>query len=102
MKRLTRMTGNNYALDTNIVIDLFKGDEQVVESFNKARLVYLPLPTVAELYFGAENSKRKQHHIKQIEKLLELTVLLNTKTDIKIIRQNQNRVKKKRNTHSRK
>ncbi len=74
-----KTTGSNvYALDTNIVIDLFKGRRDIADKINAAQQVYLPVPTLAELYLGAENSLRKTHHLKQIEALLKLTHVLNT------------------------
>ena len=72
-------TGNKgYLLDTNIVIDLFKGQRNIADKINESGKVYLPIPTLAELYLGAENSGRKTHHFKQINTLLDITQLLNT------------------------
>lgn len=72
-------TGNReYALDTNIIIDLFKGNREIADKINQAKNIYLPIPALGELYLGAENSIRKQHHLQQINRLLELVQLLNT------------------------
>lgn len=50
------MTGNRFVLDTNIVIDLFKGDRKIADQINQAEAILLPVPVLAELYFGAEKS----------------------------------------------
>lgn len=75
---MKRTGSNTFALDTNIVIDLFKGQRDIADKINAAQQVYLPIPTLAELYLGAENSLRKAHHVKQIEALLKITRVLNT------------------------
>lgn len=69
---------STYALDTNIVIDLFKGRRDIADKIDAAQKVYLPIPTLAELYLGAENSLRKAHHLEQISAFLKLTEVLNT------------------------
>jgi tRNA(fMet)-specific endonuclease VapC len=72
-------TGNKeYVLDTNIIIDLFKGNRAIAEKIDQAKNIYLPIPALGELYLGAENSERKQHHLQQIKTLLQLVQVLNT------------------------
>ena len=38
---------STYALDTNIVIDLFKGRRDIADKIDAAQKVYLPIPTHA-------------------------------------------------------
>lgn len=72
-------TGNKeYALDTNIIIDLFKGNREIADKIDQAKNIYLPIPALGELYLGAESSDRKQHHLQQIKTLLRLVQILNT------------------------
>ena len=72
-------TGNEeYALDTNIIIDLFKGKRAIADKIDQAKNIYLPIPVLGELYLGVENSDRKQHHQQQINMLLQLVQVLNT------------------------
>ncbi|MDH5400271.1 MAG: type II toxin-antitoxin system VapC family toxin [Cyclobacteriaceae bacterium] len=72
-------TGNNgYLLDTNIVIDLFKGQRDIADKINESGNVYLPIPTLGELYLGAENSGRRTHHFRQIDALLQIIEIINT------------------------
>ncbi len=74
-----KKTGNKtYLLDTNIVINLLKGQKKIADEISKAQAIYLPVPALGELYFGAENSIRKEYHIKQINSFLKIGILLNT------------------------
>jgi tRNA(fMet)-specific endonuclease VapC len=60
------MTGNNILADTNIFIDLMKGDiaiAQKLESFNE---VYLSPIVLSELYFGAYRSANPTRHLAKI------------------------------------
>lgn len=73
------MTGNKeYALDTNVIIDLFKGNREIADKIDLAKKVFLPIPALGELYLGAESSGRKSDHLKQISTLLKLVQILNT------------------------
>ena len=79
-------TGNNsFQLDTNIVIDLFRGKLEIAEEINKADIVYLPIFALGELYFGAENSGRSLHQKGFIDKFLEISSILNTSDQTALI-----------------
>ena len=69
------MSGN--VLDTNIIIDLFRGDEKT-----KAFLIdfdfEIPLIVIGELFYGAENSSKKEKHFEQINKFIEEVSIINT------------------------
>lgn len=72
-------TGNKiYLLDTNVVIDLMKGQQNIADEISKSKQVFLPVFALGELYLGAESSKRKQHHIDQIHSFLKIITVLNT------------------------
>ena len=45
--------------DTNIVIRLFKNDSLVIQKLASNISVYLTVPVIAELLYGAENSARR-------------------------------------------
>lgn len=73
------MTGNNsFLLDTNVVIDLFRGKREIAIEIDKANIIYLPIFALGELYFGAENSDRSFHQMAFIKKFLDLSYILNT------------------------
>ncbi|EHQ25086.1 type II toxin-antitoxin system VapC family toxin [Mucilaginibacter paludis] len=65
------MTGNNL-LDTNIVIELFKGDVAItafLESLEDD--INIPFAVLGELYLGAYRSANPNKHIKQINAFLK-------------------------------
>jgi len=65
------MTGNNL-LDTNIVIELFKGNTIItafLESLDEG--INIPFDVLGELYLGAYRSANPKKHIKQINSFLE-------------------------------
>lgn len=43
------MTGSNVLLDTNIVIELFKGDQEILAFLNEQQNVFIPAAVLAEL-----------------------------------------------------
>ena len=49
----------NYLLDSNIVIDIFRGDPEIISRVRKINVVYVPVIVVGELYFGAYKSKER-------------------------------------------
>ena len=61
------MTGNNILLDTNIVIELFKGNAAVTAFLETQQTVDIPFAVLGELYLGAYRSANPKKHIKQIE-----------------------------------
>ena len=50
------MTGNNILLDTNIVIELFKGNPSVAAFLEAKKFVDIPFAVLGELYLGAYRS----------------------------------------------
>jgi tRNA(fMet)-specific endonuclease VapC len=70
------MTGNSVLLDTNIVIDLFKGDKKIFSFLDKQQTVYTATAVLGELYLGAYRSTQEQRHLREIKDfLLRCTVL---------------------------
>ena len=64
------MTGNSILLDTNIVIELFKGNPTVTASMETQKSVNIPFAVLGELYLGAYRSSNPKKHIKQINDFL--------------------------------
>ena len=60
---LTLMSGN-YLVDTNVIILLLRGDARAVELFNQADNIFVPSIVAGELFYGAQNSSRKQENRK--------------------------------------
>ena len=47
------MTGNRFALDTNIVSAWLKGEGLIADKIDAAESVFLPIIVIGELYYGA-------------------------------------------------
>lgn len=64
---------NKYLLDTNIVIDLFRGENEAVEVINKigGERIFLSAVAVAEYYVGIYRSSNRQEQIKIFENFIK-------------------------------
>lgn len=60
------MTGNSVIADTNIFIDLMKGNTAIAEKLESFNEVHLSPVVLAELYFGAYRSATPEKHISKI------------------------------------
>jgi tRNA(fMet)-specific endonuclease VapC len=60
------MTGSDILLDTNIVIELFKGNTAVTAHFEIYQSANIPFAVLGELYLGAYRSSNPIKHIKQV------------------------------------
>jgi tRNA(fMet)-specific endonuclease VapC len=61
------MTGNNIVADTNIFIDLMKGNEAIAKKLESFDEVYLSPVMLAELYFGAYRSANPEKHLRNMD-----------------------------------
>jgi tRNA(fMet)-specific endonuclease VapC len=75
------MIGNNYLLDTNIVIEIFNGNKKYADKINKLQAFYLPSIVVGELYTGVNRVSNKAKHLKKLNLFLELCTVLNVDVD---------------------
>ncbi len=86
----------NYLLDTNICVHFFRGKFGVTERFQAVKAVNCAISeiTLAELVFGAENSKnpRKNHQV--IEQFIELVTVLPIYDSIMIYGKEKARMRK--------
>ncbi len=62
------MSGNLFLLDTNIVVDFFKGDPAIANSLASSEL-FIPSIVVGELYFGAYASGIKHSREKRLKEI---------------------------------
>lgn len=65
------MTGSSFILDTNILIEIFNGNNRFIDRIRKYNLVYVPLIALGELYAGAYQSNRKEIRLKEIEEIFQ-------------------------------
>jgi len=66
------MTGNKLVIDTNIVIELFKGNKKVLSVLDNHEVIYLPITVLGELYLGAYRSLNIQKKIGRNKEFLEI------------------------------
>lgn len=64
------------ALDTNIAIAVLNGEMRVAEKLQNAGRIFLPLPVVGELFFGALNSQRAEANLSRIQQLIQQSTIL--------------------------
>ena len=64
------MSGKNYLLDTNILIGLFANESSIVEKI-KSNPTGISIPSIVlgELFYGAEQSTKKEENRKKIDAL---------------------------------
>lgn len=74
-EKLMRMNGD-YLLDSNIVVDLFKGDSQAIARINQIKEIKIPVIVLGELYFGANKSNQTQRRLQEVEQLGNLATIL--------------------------
>lgn len=68
------MSGN--LLDTNIIIDWFRGDTDTQLYLNTIDFE-IPVIVIGELFYGAENSSNKEKHSEQIKKFSKEFTIIN-------------------------
>jgi len=56
------LMNGKYLVDTNVIIQLLRSDERCIEFFNQADSIYIPVIVAGELFYGAQNSTRKQEN----------------------------------------
>ena len=64
------MTGNNILLDTNIVIELFKGNLSFKAPHRAHQAINIPFAVLGELYLGVYRSSNHKKHTKQLSDFL--------------------------------
>ena len=57
------MIGNNVLLDTSIVIELFKGNNDVLSFLERQQTVFIATAVLGELYLGAYRSANEKKHL---------------------------------------
>lgn len=70
------MTGR-ISLDSNIVIRYFKNDPAVTKFFSASSVVFLTVPVIAELLYGAENSEHIENNLRSYNEFIDLCEVLN-------------------------
>lgn len=74
-EKLIGMNGD-YLLDSNIVIDIFRGDPTTIARVKKIKTIYVPVIVIGELYYGANKSAQTPKRILEIEQLERSVIIL--------------------------
>lgn len=77
-----KVSGREYLIDTNIVVDFFKGDSNIIKQLS-VREIFVPSIVVGELYFGAYASSFVDS---QTKRLSEIAYFVEKYTVLKISR----------------
>jgi len=72
------MTGNKLILDTNIVIELFRGNKKVLSVLGNYDVIYLPITVLGELYLGAYRSLNIQKKLDEIKNFVKFCSILDS------------------------
>ncbi len=64
------------ALDTNAAIAVLNGETAVISKLKNVIQVFLPLPVVGELMYGALNSQHAEANLSRIEQLIQRSTVL--------------------------
>jgi tRNA(fMet)-specific endonuclease VapC len=67
-----------YLLDTNVIIDLFNGDNAVLKKIGNAEEVLVPNIVIGELYYGSYGSKKTKGNLKRLEEFILSSTVINT------------------------
>ena len=71
------MTGNNYLIDSNIVIEIFNGDKKFADKLNKEKEIFMPAIVLGELYTGINRVTNRTKHLKRLADFLTLCTIIN-------------------------
>ena len=58
-------------IDTNIVVDLFRGKENTLQNLNTLPNIYLPVIALGELYIGTSRVSNKGKHLNDLSDFLK-------------------------------
>ena len=70
------MIGNNFLVDTNIVIEVFKGNIEIADYLYKLPDIYISSIALGELYTGINRVSNRAKHLKRLNDFLKLTTIL--------------------------
>ena len=70
------MTGNNVLLDISAVIDLFKGNAEILKLLSVTQNIYVSSIVIGELYYGVQRAANIEKHTAQVEDFVSLCKVL--------------------------
>ncbi len=69
------MTGNNYLLDSNIVIEFFDGNKIFADKISKEETLYLPSIVLGEIYTGVNSVIIKPNTLRNLSAGYQFCIL---------------------------
>ena len=63
-------------LDTNIIISLFNGDNDIYEYIIQADEIFIPSIAIGELYYGAHKSLNSRQNIRKINEFVKENIVM--------------------------
>ncbi len=73
--RLMSQNGN-YLLDTNIVIELFNGNNTILHKMQNGGNFFLASPMIGELYYGVQKSDKITENLNRVDSFIENHMIL--------------------------
>ena len=79
------MAGNNYFVDTNIVVEFFRGNKKVINYLNENKNFIISAIVLGELEFGVQNAKQQQKHSNQLRDFMVAVNVINTDKETSVL-----------------
>ena len=70
------MTGNNFLVDTNIVIEIFDGNKDIADKLNKLSEFFVSTVVQGELQVGINRVTNKARHLRKLNGFLDLCTVI--------------------------
>jgi len=78
------MAGSRVAVDTNVVIALLQGDDEVVGNFEQCDEILLPFPVKGELFFGALKSGNPERNAERLDQVFAKCVTIPSSREVEV------------------
>ena len=83
-----------YVLDSNIIIDIFRGKQTTINQLPNLTKTYVPSIVLGELYFGANKSNKTEERLREIKQFEQkVTILSVNDTTAEIYGEIKNKLK---------
>jgi len=75
------MVGEGIALDSNIAIEIIRGNKEVIDKVGNYAKAYLPVTVCGELLFGAANSANSKRNLPLYQDFIDQFIILPTQEE---------------------
>ena len=76
-----KKTGSKLLLDTNIVIEVMRGNHELAEKINRHSGFAVSVTVAGELYIGVNRVSNKVKHMKMLARFLDMCTILSVDQD---------------------